>query len=198
MITPTGVSVSAYNAAVKADAPSHIRMTFTDQNIVFEDADFVQGGVTITSILNGDTDLTIGSAVMSQVTAEMFVTDKTKRLLWDKEFKLEIGIEVNGSTVWVTIGYFAGEKPEKLNSEGVIQFTANDRMGKFDILADDWMNSIDYTTAKTVQDLFDSLCSYVGLQNVTGDELAGIMSRSYSASLETPARHRQHRHRGGT
>lgn len=182
MLTPTGVTVSAYNAAVKADALTHIRMTFMGQNLVFDDADFVQGGVTITDILNGDTDLTIGSAVMKQVTAEMYVSTKTRQLVWENEFQLEIGIDVGGTTRWVTIGYFTGERPEKLNSEGVVLFTANDRMGKFDILADDWMNSIDYTTPQTVQDLFDSLCSYVGLTNTTGDELSGIMSRSYSAS----------------
>jgi len=182
MLTPIGVTVSAYNAAVKADALTHIRMTFIGQNLVFEDADFVQGGVTITDILNGDTDMTIGSAVMKQVTAEMYVSTKTRQLVWENEFQLEIGIDVGGTTRWVTIGYFTGERPEKLNSEGVVLFTANDRMGKFDTLADDWMNSIDYTTAKTVQDLFDSLCTYVGVTNTTGDELSNIMNRSYSAS----------------
>lgn len=182
MLTPTGVTINEFNTAVKNDAPTHIRMTFTDQNIVFTDADFENNGMVITSIMNGETDLVMGRAVMTEVKANIFVSEKTEQLLWEKEFKLEIGMEVNGNTEWITMGYFIGEKPEKINNVMVVAFTAYDRMQKFDIIADSWVASLDFTSGLTVQDIYDSLCTYVGVSNVSGDELPNIMSRNYTVN----------------
>ena len=44
MLTPSTVTVQEYNDAVKADASSHIRITFLSQGIVLTDADIVMGG----------------------------------------------------------------------------------------------------------------------------------------------------------
>lgn len=180
MLTPTGVTVNEYNTAIKNDTLCHIRLTFTEQGVVFTDADFEQGGVTITTYLNGEQDLTMGRAVKSMLTAYMFINDKTRSLLWENECQLEIGADVNGSTVWTTLGYFTGEKPEKLNREDIVVFTAYDRMSKFETLADNWFASLTYPM--TVQQLYASLCSYVGVQYVSGDELSNIMSRSYATA----------------
>ena len=180
MLTPTGVTMADYIAAVKSDAPCHVRMTFTEQGTVFTDDDIEQSGTSIASVLNGDTNLTFGKAVMATMHTSLFISGKTMQLIWDKEFKLEVGLEVGNSTEWTTIGYFSGERPEKLSSMGLIDFTAKDRMHKFDILADDWLKSLTYP--KTLKQLYDSLCAFVGIQNESGDELSAIMSRSFSSA----------------
>lgn len=180
MLTPTGVTAAQYNAAVKNNAQSHIRLTFADQNVVFNDEDIESNGIDISTLLNGDSDLVFGRAVMSEFNITLFVSEKTERLLWDKECLLEIGLEVNGSTVWTTIGYYTGKRPDKMNESRTIVFTATDRMQKFDVLADDWLSSLTYP--KTLKQMYDSLCTFVGLENVTGDELSNIMSRSFTAA----------------
>ena len=67
MLTPTGVTSAEYIEAAKKDALCHIRMTFTEQNVVFTDNDFSQSGLILSSVLNGETDLSMGRAVRAEV-----------------------------------------------------------------------------------------------------------------------------------
>ena len=181
MRTPVGVSLADYVAAVKADAPSHVRLTFLAQNVVLTDEDIeASGGLRLNNFLNGDTDLVMGKAVMSSIEVSIFNTSKVDGLIWSSECKLEFGLEVGGATRWNTIGYFTGSRPEKIHSVEVISFTANDRMNRFDRLADDWVNSLTYPM--TVNEMFHSLCSWCNVSYESGDELANMLSRSYSSS----------------
>ena len=180
MLTPSNITVADFNTAVKNDAPSHIRITFTGQNIVLEDEDIEMSGMSLSTILNSDTDLTFGKAIMSSLTVNIINSSKLTNINWNGEFKLEIGVEVNGSTEYITLGYFTGSRPEKVTNVEVITFTANDRMQKFDILADGWLKSLTYP--KTVAQMYASLCTYVGVSSESGDELANIMSRSFAVA----------------
>ena len=180
MLTPSNVTVADFNTAVKNDAPSHIKMTFTGQNIVLEDEDIEVSGMVLQNLLNADTDLTFGKAVMSSLNVNILNSNKLNNIDWNGEFKLEIGVEVGGSTEYITLGYFTGSRPEKVTNVDVISFTANDRMQKFDILADEWLASLTYP--KTVAQMYASLCTYVGISSESGNELANIMSRSFSAA----------------
>ena len=180
MRTPVGVTLADYIAAVKADAPTHARVTFLGQNIVLEDDDIESTGLQLSSVLNGETDLTMGKAVMSSVTIPILNSNKIKKLIWSGEFQLEVGIEIGGSTKWVTIGYFTGKRPEKIHNVEVISFSANDRMSRFDVLADDWIETLTYPI--TVNEIYHSLCSYCNVSYTAGDELQTILSRSYSES----------------
>ena len=64
MLTPTGVTTSAYWDAIKAGNATHVRLTFIGQNIVLDDSDIdISSGLEITDIFNGDTDLVFGKAV---------------------------------------------------------------------------------------------------------------------------------------
>lgn len=181
MLTPTGVTYADYWDAIKAGNPTHVRFTFLGQNIVLEDEDvLLSSGVNLTDMFNGDTDLIFGRTLSKQVTVTFINSNRLNGLQWTGEFTLEFGVEINGTTNWVTMGYFSGEKPKNVTSAQTIAFTAYDRMGLFDVLADEFIKSISYP--KTVKQIYDALCSYVGLQNVSGDELASIMSRSFSSA----------------
>ena len=181
MITPTGVTASAYWNAIKSGNPTHVRLSFENQGIVLEDEDIdISSGITLTDIFNGDTDLVFGKAVSKEIRTSILNTSKLNGLVWTGEFKFEMGVEIGGSTNWVTIGYFSGEKPNNVTSVNTIDFTAYDRMVRFDILCDPFVESISYPI--TLQNIYNSLCSYVGLQNVSGDELPTIMSRSFASA----------------
>ena len=179
MISPTGVTYANYWNAIKAGNRTHVRFTFIGQNIVLDDSDvYLNSGVTVTDMFNGDTDLVFGKALSKEVTVTFINSSKLNGLKWTGEFTLEFGVEISGTTKWVNIGYFYGEKPNNVTTNELIRFVAHDRMQKFDILADDYVKSIIYP--KTLQQIYNGLCSFVGVSKVSGDELPGIMSRSYA------------------
>ena len=181
MLTPTNVTAAQFNTAVKSCSPSHVRMTFAEQEITLTDDDIsANGGVIIRDLLNSDTDLTMGKAVMKEVTAYILNTNNVDGLDWEEEFKLETGVEINGSIEWIVQGWFIGVRPEKIYNVDVIQFVAYDRMNQFETIADDWLTNLTYPM--TVRQMYDSLCLYCGVANEVGNELTNIMNRSYSAA----------------
>ena len=183
MLTPIGVTSSAYWDAIKAGNTTHARITFTNQSVVLDDSDIVLStGISINEMLNGDTDLVFGRSVCKQITTTILNSSKLDGLKWTDEFTLEFGVDIGSPAVtyWVTIGTFSGEKPNNVTSVETIDFTAYDRMTKFDALADEFVPTISYPA--TVQDIYDALCAFVGMTNVSGDELPNIMSRSYAAA----------------
>lgn len=180
MLTPSSSTVADYIAAIKSDNPSHVRITFLGQNVVLTDGDIEYSGITLHSYLNGDTDLTMGKSVMNSINIPIIHTAKEDGLIWSGEFQLEIGQEVNGITDWVTVGYFAGNRPAKVNNVNIIDFVAYDRMNRFEILADEWINSLVYPM--TLEDIYQSICDWVDVGYETGDELQNIFGRSYTES----------------
>lgn len=181
MITPTGITASDYWDAIKAGNPTHVRITFLGQNIVLTDEDIeISSGVVVSDIFNDETDLVFGKAVCKQMTTAIINSSRLDGLIWTGEFTLEMGVEISGVTKWVTIGYFSGEKPNNVTTVRTIEFTAYDRMIRFDKLADNYVNNITYPT--TVQNIYNGLCAFVGVDNVSGDELSNIMNRSYSSA----------------
>ena len=183
MLTPTGVTYAQYWSAIKAGNPTHVRFTFLGQNIVLDDSDvYLNSGVVVTDMFNGDTDLVFGRTLSKQITVTFLNSSKLNDLKWTGEFTLEFGVDIGSpaTTYWVNMGYFTGEKPKNVTSVQTIAFTAYDRMSRFDILADEFVKSLTYP--KTVQQIYDALCTYVGLQNVAGDELANIKSRSFASA----------------
>lgn len=181
MITPTGVTASEYWNAIKAGNITHARITFLGQNIVLTDDDIDHSvGIRITDIFNSDVDLVFGKAVCKQLETSIINSDRLSGLAWTGEFSLEFCVEINGTTEWVTIGYFSGEKPNNVTTVPTIEFTAYDRMILFDQLADNYLKTISYPA--TLQTIYDGLCAFVGVENISGDELPNIMSRSYTVA----------------
>lgn len=180
MITPSGYTVEQYCNAIK-NGCCHARMTFPVEDIVLTDEDFESNGIEIMDCMNPEEDLTFGTATSRELTAFIVRSNKTDSLKWINEFQLEFGADINGSTVWVTAGYFTGKRPTKTNTD-IIQFVAYDRMTKFDVIAYDFLTSLDYTGGLTLGDIYDALCAYVGVTNVSGDEISAHMAITYTAS----------------
>lgn len=181
MITPAGVTASEYWDAIKAGNTTHARITFLGQNIVLTDDDIDHSiGIQITDVFNSEVDLVFGKAVCKQLGTSIINSDRLSGLVWTGEFSLEFGVEINNTTEWVTIGYFSGEKPNNVTTVPTIEFTAYDRMILFDQLADNYLKTISYPA--TLQTIYDGLCAFVGVENVSGDELPNIMSRSYTVA----------------
>ena len=172
-------TMAEYHAAAKMDATCHIRLRFIEQGITFTEADIESAGVDYDMILNGDDDLVFGNAVMAEFKTCLFMSGQTAQLVWENEFAFDVGMDVDEErTVWTQIGLFTGTRPDRVNSMGLIDFVACDRMQKFDILADDWIDSLSYPM--TLREMYNSLCTYVGVENEAGDELIGIMNRTYN------------------
>lgn len=177
MLTPTGISVEDYVAALRADCPTHVRVTFINKGIVLTDQHIEQNGVRVSSILNGDTDLTIGRSVMATVDIAILKGDHLNGIRWDDEIKVEVGLEVSGTTYWVTIGYFTGTKRFSMATVDVIDYSASDRMQLFDVMCGDWLDGL--TFPMTFGDMFHSLCTYIGVGYDDGSALPNIMNRSF-------------------
>lgn len=179
MITPTGATVAQYWQAIKDRNPAYIRMTFPG-GTVLDNSDIEQGGLEVQDILNGETDLAFGKAVMKTLNTKIFLSSKTDQFSWSSEFTLELGIDISGTTNWVQVGVFSGAKPENYPVNGVVEFEASDRMKLFDVSADDFLAGISYPI--TFSDMYHNLCTYVGIQYEAGNELANIMSRSFASA----------------
>lgn len=187
MITPSGVTAAAYWNAIKAGNPQHVRITFTDQNIVLTDEDIdISSGVVIDDILNSDIDLIFGKSVMKSVRMHIYQSEKTKYLIWTGEFTLEFGVVISGTTRWVRVGYFSGERPSNMETSETVELIGYDRMQKFEILSDDFFSNLTYP--KTLKQMYYLLVDFVygdtGSTHhyVDGDALTASFNRSYSAS----------------
>ena len=183
MRTPTGVTVAQYQQAVSEDKPTHIRLTFPVQNIILDDSNItMEGGLTLSTIANPDSDLTMGYALANVLDVEFFNSAVFTGFDWTEEFKFEAGIEINGTTNWITIGWFKGQRPEKTLRTQTINFTAYDKMINFDRLADDWIDSL--TFPMTMEAMFRSLCTYVGVgyASTPANQISAAMNISYSVN----------------
>ena len=187
MLTPSISTFADYSEAILSGKRTHVKLTAFGQNIVFEDEDIeLNGGLNITSFLNGDVDLTIGRAVMTELVVYLFRNSKVQNLRWSGQFNLEMGVEVDGtleSTEWVTLGTFYGKRPERYEQDNVIEFHLCDAVSKLNVPFSDYANTISFTNPVSVSDLYSGICTYCGLQKVSGDELSNIMSRSYAEAL---------------
>lgn len=179
MLTPSSGTLADYNAAVLNGNTPHARLVFPVQNITLTGDDIsASGGIQLTSILNPDTDLQMGKAVSTEVVIHLLNSNVFSGFDWTEEFHLDFGVDINGTTNWVTVGYFTGEKPEKVLHTDVIEFTAYDRMRKFDMLADDFISSLAFPL--TMAQIYSALCTYVGITSATGNEMADSMALSFS------------------
>ena len=183
MLTPIGVTVADYWDAIKAGNRTHVRITFLESGIVLDDHDvYLSTGVNVTDMLNGDIDLVFGKTVCKQMTTAFINSTNLDGIDWESEFSLEFGVEIGSPAVtnWVTVGIFSGEKPNNITTANIIEFTAYDRMRKFDVIADEFIATLTYPL--TVQDIYDEMCDFIGMSNDAGDELPNIMGRTFTSA----------------
>lgn len=174
---PSGTTKEAFIAAIRSGSPVHMRFTQPGHTTI-TDADFHENGLIFRDILNSDTDLTIGKSVKKEIAFKLL--GMSPSINFNAEFTAEIGVEINGSTVWVTLGKFTAVYPDNYVDEDVSEYVAYDRMSLFDVPADEWLKSLTYPM--TVQQMFESLCTYVGLTGEIGNALSNMKSRSFSSA----------------
>lgn len=164
---PTGMTTETYTAAINSGASTHVRMTFAS-GTVLEDQDIEASGLVLRDVFNGETNLTFGRAVMKELTVSLLNSNRLEGIKWNEEFQLEMGVDVEEDdeivTKWVTVGYFTGQRPEKIHYVDVIQFTAYDRMQWFDTSAAPVLSYIydNYTWPMTVKNFYFAIVEYVG------------------------------------
>lgn len=183
MLTPTGVTKAQYVEAINNDALTHVRIRsiFNGDTWELTDADIdASGGVTLRDYLNADEDITIGKSVTKELTISFLRTDNFKNVRgWlANGFYFDFGVEINGSTQWVTIGRFYPYDPDDYIDDSISTLVAHDGMSKFDIPAEPWLKNLTYPM--TVRQMFESLCTYVGFTGNTGNGLANMLNRSFS------------------
>ena len=152
--------------AIRAHAEQDIKITFADNTVLGKaDVAITGDGVKITDILNGDTDYTFGKAVCKQVEMTLFnVDNKFNNFDFTQEFTLQIGVKVGAAFQYVTVGVFKGERPDKVRGK-LIDFTAYDRMQKFEVSASDFIENMTFPI--TLGAVFSSLCAAVGVEPIT-------------------------------
>lgn len=148
--------------AIRAHTEQDIRITFADNTVLGKaDVAITGDGVKITDILNGDTDYTFGKAVCKQVEMTLFnVDNKFNNFDFTQEFTLQIGVKVGAAFQYVTVGIFKGERPDKVRGK-LIDFTAYDRMQKFDVSASEFIENLTFPV--TLGAVLSSLCTSVGV-----------------------------------
>ena len=148
--------------AIRAHTEQDIKITFADNTVLGKaDVAITGDGVKITDILNGDTDYTFGKAVCKQVEMTLFNTDnKFNNFDFTQEFTLQIGVKVGAAFQYVTVGIFKGERPDKVRGK-LIDFTAYDRMQKFDVSASGFIENLTFPV--TLGAVLSSLCTSVGV-----------------------------------
>ena len=185
MITPTGTTVADYTDALMSGAEQYARLRFiardvngTETVVNITKDDIQSSGINLHDILNGDTNLAFGKAVMKELTISILGSSgNVGSIKWTDEFALEMGVDIDGTTEYVTVGYFTGSRPEKIQYVDVIQFTAYDRMMRFEIDADPFLETVTFPI--TIWQLLQDICDYRGVTiDDTGDALTAIMGRS--------------------
>jgi hypothetical protein len=158
--------VASLLEAIRAHTEQDIKITFADNTVLGKaDVAITGDGVKITDILNGDTDYTFGKAVCKQVEMTLFnVDNKFNNFDFTQEFTLQIGVKVGAAFQYVTVGVFKGERPDKVRGK-LIDFTAYDRMQKFEVSASDFIENMKFPV--TLGAVFSSLCAAVGVEPIT-------------------------------
>ena len=158
--------VASLLEAIRAHTEQDIKITFADNTVLGKaDVAITGDGVKITDILNGDTDYTFGKAVCKQVEMTLFnVDNKFNNFDFTQEFTLQIGVKVGAAFQYVAVGVFKGKRPDKVRGK-LIDFTAYDRMQKFEVSASDFIENMKFPI--TLGAVFSSLCAAVGVEPIT-------------------------------
>lgn len=163
MFSPSGgVTQAEFYDAIRAGNPSHVEFYFSDQSVtITEEKINLSEGVVITDILNSDNDLVLGKAVCQQLTARIILDDSIRYIKWKDKFRVRFGVEINGSTSWVTVGYFNGIQPKNVQTATEIEYVAYDDMLKFEVDTMDFLDNLNYPIS--AEDLMTAVGQYVGV-----------------------------------
>lgn len=148
--------------AIKNKAPQDVRLEFTGGDVIgTSDIAITSGGLTYTEILNGETDVIFGRAVMSELSAVLINADsRFTNFDFSREFKAKVGVKVGGTFEYISLGVFKGNRPDKVRGK-LIDFTAHDRMSLFDKSAESFADGLTFPC--TLGEIFAKLCAFCGV-----------------------------------
>ena len=167
-LPPSGITVQTYSNAIKAGNRTHVRLTFPLKQIAVEDEDIdATIGVTINDIFNAEEDLRFGRVLCKKLTAGIIMSDKTRDISWGSRFRVEFGVEINGTTRYVTFGWFRGDQVKRNYDDDTVTVVAYDDAVRFDAeITSDFLNSLDYPTRAPL--LYSAICQYTGVKTKYG------------------------------
>lgn len=157
------LAVSAeFLQAIKNHAPQDVRLEFVGGDVIgTADIAITAGGMTYTEILNGETDVTFGRAVMSELSVVLINTDgRFTDFDFSREFTAKFGMQVGAAFEYVSLGIFRGERPEKVRGK-LIDFMAHDRMSLFDKSAESFADGLTFPC--TLGEIYTRLCDFCGV-----------------------------------
>lgn len=157
---------TGFRNAVMSGKPQKLKLTFGENQIAEQNLSI--SGLTYSSMAFEDEELTIGAACSAELGIELLNFDGgLSSFNFDgTEFTASIGVLVGEEYEYVPLGVFISEKPDRLKPKK-ISITAHDRMVKFDVSADVFLNSLSYPT--TLKNIFTALCAHVGVPASTAD-----------------------------
>lgn len=157
---------TGFRNAVMSGKPQKLKLTFGENQIAEQNLSI--SGLTYSSMAFEGEELTIGAACSAELGIELLNFDGgLSSFNFDgTEFTASIGVLVGEEYEYVPLGVFISEKPDKLKPKK-ISITAHDRMVKFDVSADAFLNSLSYPT--TLKNIFTALCAHVGVPASTAD-----------------------------
>lgn len=175
MLIPVNVTVEDYNDAISQEMMTHARVTFVVDNVVFQDEELEQSGITLLTYMNSEENLRFGKAYSTEVNLTLFRSNKTDDLNFAHEFTLEFGVDIEDEIEWVKVGHFVADKPVINLLSGTVEIIARDRMMRFEKDANEFIRTLAFPCS--ISDIYDRLCDYVVLDNVPGNEIADVMNR---------------------
>lgn len=156
----------AFKTAVKNKAKQKILLEFHEITLTNDDIS-MDGGLEYTEILNGDTDLNAGRAVMSSLSVRLINNGQLPESIYTGEFTAKIGVLTDFGYEYVPLGVFTPEKPQKIKSK-YVDLQAYDRMKKFDVDASTYLENLGlYDNPKTAGEIFVEICNLCGVGYVS-------------------------------
>ena len=166
MHTYSGITPQEYYDAIRAGNPIHFEMYFSDQNVTITEENInINYGVVITDVINGDNDLVVGKVVCKQLETRIILNDDLRYIKWKDRFRVRFGVEINGSTKWVVIGYFNGVKPKNVQTATEMDYVAYDDVIKFELPVNNFLEELDDDSLFPIStfDLVRKIGQYAGV-----------------------------------
>lgn len=140
--------------------------------------------LSVTQVLNGDEDATVGSVGSSSYSATFNNPSPTYNYR-DKIAFIESGVLLAGGTYYYTpCGYFATEKPETDDDGKTLTVTGYDEIDK---MGGKWTPSITVTDTTTLKDVVENIASMHGLSVTYVDTAAQTALKNHVIGVATAA-----------
>lgn len=141
-------------------------------------------GLSVTQVLNGDEDATVGSVGSSSYSATFNNPSPTYNYR-DKIAFIESGVLLADGTYYYTpCGYFATEKPETDDDGKTLTVTGYDEIDK---MGGKWTPSITVTDTTTLKDVVENIASMHGLSVAYVDTAAQTALKNHVIGVATAA-----------